>query len=206
MLLLEVIRVAAALVAMVDDLEQQVGVAADHVDQVVGAHEGHGEAVLRRLDAQPGRQVGLAHARGPQQQHHLLAAHELGGGQQVDPALVDAVLEGEVEGVQGLAPRQAGELEVGAQAALLARLLLLLTDQVQEPRQAQFLLDGPLQQLGQALGGPLQAQLREQGQLALRSLAGGRHQLRLPARSTSAAQPSRGRVGACQSQLRGSTI
>ena len=95
-----------------------------------------------------------------------------------------------VEGVQGLAPRQAGELEAGAHAALLPRLLLPLADQVQESGQTQLFLDGPLQQLRQTLGDPFQAELRQQGaggvQLALGGSPGG-HQLRLPARSTSAA-------------------
>ena len=97
--------------------------------------------------------------------------------------------KGEVEGVQGLPPRQAGELEAGAHAALLARLLLPLADPVQEPGQTQLFLDGPLQQLRQALGDPLQAQLWSAGCGWRPTLGGnpGGHQRGLPARSTSAA-------------------
>ena len=127
---------------------------------------------------------------------------------QIDLALVDASLEGEIERLQGLAHRQAGQFETGAHAALLAEFLLPLADRLQDPGQGQLLLDPVLEELGQLLGDVLEPQLGQQDPGRIQVAPGGfpgRHHACLPACSTSKAYRSTPRRGASQSQLRGRT-
>ena len=118
------------------------------VDQRVGAYKGRGKAVLDGFDAQAGGQMCFTHARWSQYEHDFLAAHEFGGGQQVDWAAVDTPLEFEVEALKRLAHRQTGQLQTGSHPALLARVLFPLAEQVQERRQGQLLLDRLFQDFG----------------------------------------------------------
>src|SRR5262249_41533134 len=124
-------------------------VAAQLGEQLLEAKERDAEAILDRLHSEADREVCLAYARGAWEQHRGLLSDEGTGGKQFDLAWLDTGLEGEVEGRQRLALRQAGELERGAATPLLTLPELLLQHSIEEAvrrlvllcRQAQQVLD-----------------------------------------------------------------
>src|SRR5262249_36433568 len=96
------------------------GVAAQFVDEFLEPEEGDAEAVLDGLYAEAHSQVRLADAGRPLDQHRRLLADVGTRRQELDLAALDARLKREVEVREGLALRQARQLQRGADAALLA--------------------------------------------------------------------------------------
>ena len=132
---------------------RELGIALEGGDELLDAQEQHREAVLHSLDAQGDGQMCFPHTRGSLDEEGLAGAQPGAGGQGLDARALDGGLEGEVEVAERLAGGQAGELERGADAPLLAFGELVGQQAIQEGVRGQLLAVGLGQPLGQVLCG-----------------------------------------------------
>src|SRR5208282_3897039 len=97
------------------------------------------------------RQMALAYAAGPGEEHVLLSAHEAAGGQLAHGRLVDARVEGEVETLQGLLGIQPALAQAPSQLLMVTPLDLVGDQHVEELRIGPFLAHGALHPIREGL-------------------------------------------------------
>lgn len=113
------------------------------IEQVDAAGVADAELAFTRLDAEGLQDVALARAALAGEEQVVGAVDEVEAGELADERLVEARLEGPVEGLEGLALDEAGELDAALDAALALVLRLLAEDTLEERARGRLFLGRP---------------------------------------------------------------
>ncbi len=123
------------------------------VEQVDAAGVSHAELTLTGLDAERLQDMALAGSALAGEEQVLGASDEVEAGNLEDHGLVEAWLKGPVEGLEGLALGEAGELDSALDATLAFLAGLGAEDTLEEGADRRLVLEGPGQVLVEVFEG-----------------------------------------------------